>query len=118
MRLADPNEVKQPAEPVLLAQLSPERFRKLFPVPTRELNALAAAEPSEGALIELAPGGYVVLSYGRETQTLTVSAPAGGSVGNLLRRLLDEVPLERGEIVWTRPSADEPVRRGFTAVSR
>jgi hypothetical protein len=106
MRAASTEELGRAVEPVLTARISPERFRKLVPLPTRELHALSAPEPSEGVVAQLENGEYVVFEYGRTTQTLKASLIESVPVDSGLEALLQELPLKPEEILWC--SVEQP----------
>lgn len=107
MRAARAEELDQPVEAVLTARISPDRFRKLVPLPTQELHVLSAPEPSEGVVARLENGDHVVFEYGRATHTLKVSLTPGASVARALEALFEELPLKSKEILWS--SVEHPV---------
>ncbi len=100
MRRAKAEELKSEAIPVLTAHLSEPEFRNFFPVETDELDALAEAEPSIGALIQLECGSYVVVIYGKTTGTMKLLLPQGTEPGRGLDAVLAEVPLPLHCVEW------------------
>jgi hypothetical protein len=118
MRRAKPDELNEDAKPIALLQLSEDRLRELFPVEFTEADALAAAEPSIGSLVQLDSGPYAVVMYGKSTGEAEVSMPVSAALAQYWAAFLREVPLIANEIVWTsvnvaprstvRPSARQP----------
>src|ERR1044071_9224498 len=73
MRRANPRELTAQAVPVLTARLSQAELQQWLPIRFDDINdPLATAEPSKGALVQLAAGGYVVVYYGLESGQLIV----------------------------------------------
>ena len=104
MRAAKPSELTERALPVLAAKVSESELSRLIPVPLQDINDPdATAEPSKGALIQLAAGPFVVLFYGKESGRLTLELPTSGDVQAELRSFLREVPIPTSRIVWMRP---------------
>jgi hypothetical protein len=97
MRRAKPDELNEDAKPIALLKLSEDRLRELFPVEFSEVDPLAAAEPSIGALVQLESGSYAVVMYGKITGQTEVSMP----LTTRWLAFLSEVPLRTNEIVWT-----------------
>ena len=97
MRRAKPDEMHDDAKPIALLKLSERRLRELFPVEFSEVDPLAAAEPSIGALVQLESGSYAVVMYGKITGQTEVSMP----LTTHWLEFLSEVPLRTNEIVWT-----------------
>jgi len=101
MRRARPEELNEDASPVALLHLSRERLEELFPVEFSEVDPLAAAEPSIGALVQLESGTYAVVMYGKITGEAEVSLPVSGPTAHDWASFLREVPLLSKEIAWT-----------------
>ena len=99
MRRADPQELREDARPALFLSLSENRLSELFPVPFSSMES--EAEPSKGALVQLASGGYVVVAYGTVTRRATLSLPISADVHDAIEALLREVALQPSEILWT-----------------
>jgi hypothetical protein len=97
MRRAKPDELNEDAKPIALLKLSEGRLRELFPVEFSEVDPLAAAEPSIGALVQLDSGPYAVVMYGEITGQTEVSMP----LTSLWSAFVLEVPVRTNEIVWT-----------------
>jgi hypothetical protein len=101
MRRTHPEELSEDARPIALLRLSRERLEELFPVEFSEVDPLAAAEPSIGALIQLESGPYAVVMHGKTTGDTEVSLPVNAPMARHWAALLREVPLIANEIVWT-----------------
>jgi hypothetical protein len=102
MRAAKPNELTERAVPVLAAQVSEAELADLIPVEFQDINDPdATAEPSKGALIQLAAGPFVVLFYGKESGRLVLESPASANAVTNVRSFLEEVPIS--SILWIRP---------------
>ncbi|HVR40982.1 MAG TPA: hypothetical protein VMU84_17955 [Thermoanaerobaculia bacterium] len=84
----------------MTAHLSEGDLERLFPVDFKDLDSLAAAEPSRAALLRLDAGSLVVVEYGTVTSTLTISVPRDADVGETLVELLEEVPFTPSSIEW------------------
>ena len=114
MRAARPDELKEMAFPVMTARLSETELTQWFPVSFEEINdPWAAPEPSEGALVKLDAGEYVVLDYGRDSKQLIVRIPANVDASRFLASFFREVPLPRSRVLWRRAGARMP--RGVAA---
>ena len=100
MRLASPQELQTEATPALRIHLPEKELSRLFPVRMKTLDPLNEPEPSKGALVQLSSGDYVVLIYGKTSQTLTVAFPHKATVQKAVQGLLEEVPIPARGIVW------------------
>src|ERR1700686_1875584 len=101
MRRARPEELNEDARPIALLRLSRERLEELFPVDFSEVDPLAAAEPSIGALVQLESGPFAVVMHGKITGDTEVSLPVSAPIARHWAAFLREVPLITNEIVWT-----------------
>lgn len=109
MRVAQPNELKTHAYPVLAAAISKTELSKWFPVPFQQVSdPQEAAEPSKAALIKLDAGEYFVLYYGELSNQLMVRIPSSTDASTFLDAFFREVPLPRARIVWRRQDARLP----------
>jgi hypothetical protein len=120
MRVAKPNELNSYAMPVLTAHLTENELSKWIPVRFTDINdPLAVPEPSMDALMKLASGKYVVLSYGKKSQTLFVRAPETGDLSAYVRDFFSEVPLPRSRVTWRKAGVSLPTpRRGTPSPAR
>lgn len=100
MRRARPEELSEDASPIALLHLSRERLEELFPVEFSDVDPLAAAEPSIGALVQLESGPYAVVMHGKTTGDTEVSLPVSAQMARNWAAFLREVPLVANEIVW------------------
>ena len=100
MRLADRNELKVEAFPVLLADVPEQKLPELLPIELEELDPFAEPEPSVGALLQLVSGWYVVVVYGKVTSTMKVLIPEGTDPARGIDAVLDEIPLPPSSIRW------------------
>ncbi len=105
MHRARPEELQTEAVPALTARLSESALAKLFPVKMEEMDSWDEPEPSKGALIQLESGHYLVVIYGKETQTTEILVPEGTNVTTGIEALLAEVPLSPKSILWRRDAA-------------
>jgi len=101
MRRARPEELSEDARPIALLRLSRERLDELFPIEFSDVDPLAAAEPSIGALVQLEGGPYAVVMHGKTTGDTEVSMPVSAPTARHWAAFLREVPLITNEIVWT-----------------
>jgi hypothetical protein len=101
MRRARPDELSEDARPIALLRLSRARLEELFPVEFSEVDSLAAAEPSIGAMVQLESGPYAVVMHGKTTGDTEVSLPVSAPMALHWAAFLREVPLIANEIVWT-----------------
>src|SRR5713226_4734839 len=101
MRRARPEELSEDARPIALLRLSRARLEELFPIEFSDVDPLAAAEPSIGALIQLQSGPYAVVMHGQATGDTEVSMPVSAPMARHWAAFLREVPLIANEIVWT-----------------
>jgi hypothetical protein len=84
--------------------LSEAELADLVPVEFQDINDPdATAEPSKGALIQLAAGPFVVLFYGKESGRLVLESPVSASAVRNVRSFLEEVPIPLSKIFWKRP---------------
>ncbi|MEK6373499.1 MAG: hypothetical protein AABO58_12475 [Acidobacteriota bacterium] len=118
MRYAQPHELKGNVVPVLQLHLSEKQFERMFPVRTVGIDALAAAEPSKGALIRLESGSYVVVTYGEITHRVTVEVPQNADARTVVRELFEEVDIPGSAIEWIRENVKPRPRRRPKAVER
>jgi hypothetical protein len=118
MRYAQPHELKGNVVPVLQLHLSEKQFEHMFPVRTVGIDALAAAEPSKGALIRLESGSYVVVTYGEITHRVTVEVPQDADARTVVRELFAEVDVPGSAIEWNRENVKPRPRRRPKAVDR
>jgi hypothetical protein len=104
MRAANANELTERAVPVLAARLSEAELADLIPVEFQDINdPEATAEPSKGALIQLAAGPLVVLFYGKESGRLVLESPASANATRNVLLFFKEVPIPKSRVLWTRP---------------
>lgn len=104
MRTAKPNELQENAIPLFTAELSLRELKELLPIRFQDIdNPDQVPEPSQGALVRLNSGRYVVLFYGKDSKLLTVLYPGSSDPNACLRDFLAEVPLLRSRISWSRP---------------
>jgi len=99
MRTAPPETLSTDIRPALIAHVIESDLMRLFPVPFKDVDPLAAAEPSKAALLRLDSGRLVVVEYGTITSTVTVSVPSDADTGETLVDLLLEVPFS-SSIEW------------------
>ena len=92
MRRASPNESLIDETVILELPISEDIFKQLFPIDIDELDVLAAPEPSLGAMIQLEAGTYLVVIYGKITQSLTILKPPNDDTEAVLNALFNEVP--------------------------
>jgi hypothetical protein len=102
MRAAKPQELRTEAVPALKIQLPEGELSKLFPVRMKNIDPLSEPEPSKGILVRLQSGDYVVLVYGKMSETLTVLA-ARPKLEKTVESLLKEVHIPDEMIVWRLP---------------
>jgi len=102
MRRAKPHELMDPAVPVITARLSEAELAKWLPIRFDAIDdPLQAPEPSLGALAQLDAGGYVVLTYGKDSGQLIVEFPVNTRDRTaLLAQFFREVPLPLSRILW------------------
>jgi hypothetical protein len=109
MRVAEPDELKTHAYPVLTAAISEAELSRWFPVPFHYItDPQEAAEPSKAALVKLETGDCFVLSYGELSNQLMLRIPTSTDASDFLNALFTEVPLPRARIVWRRQDARLP----------
>jgi hypothetical protein len=109
VRVAQPNELKTHALPILTVRISEGELSKWFPVAFQHIDdPQEAAEPSKAALIKLDAGDYFVLYYGEVSNQLTLRIPESTDASAFLSALLREVPLPRTSILWRREDARLP----------
>ncbi|HEY6138971.1 MAG TPA: hypothetical protein VI670_14515 [Thermoanaerobaculia bacterium] len=110
MRRAKPHELMDPAVPVITARLSKAELAKWLPIPFETIDdPLQAPEPSLGALAQLDAGGYVVLTYGKESEQLIVEFPIHTRDRTAqLAQFFDEVPLPLSRVLWHQKGARLP----------
>lgn len=108
MKRARPEELVEEAVPVLEARLPEEEVRRLLPVELTQVDSLAEAEPSLGALVRLRGGLLAVAVYGRETGTLSLRLPKVSVSSEALRSLLKEIPVAEESILWRHLEAEAP----------
>jgi hypothetical protein len=94
--------------PSLIARISPDELKRLFPVPFVDLDPLAAPEPSRGALLRLQSGRMVVIEYGLVTSRLTVSVPASANIAETLIELLNEARIDMDTVEWITDDIEAP----------
>ncbi|HYI10264.1 MAG TPA: hypothetical protein VEK57_14485 [Thermoanaerobaculia bacterium] len=94
--------------PSLIVRIPPDELERLFPVPFVDLDPLAAAEPSRGALLRLASGRMVVIEYGLVTSRLTVSVPTQANIAETLVDLLREAQIDMDAVVWITDEIEVP----------
>lgn len=86
--------------PSLIARIPSAELERLFPVQFVDLDPLAAAEPSRGALLRLQSGRMVVIEYGLVTSRLTVSVPTSANIAETLIDLLNEARIDMDRVEW------------------
>lgn len=113
MRRAEPHELTDPAVPIITARLSKAELTKWLPIRFDAIDdPLQAPEPSLGALAELDAGGYVVLTYGKESEQLIVEFPANTKNRTaLLAQFFREVPLPLSRVLWHQKGTRLPQRK-------
>ena len=113
MRRAEPNELVDPAVPIITARLSEAELARWLPIRFDAIDdPLEAPEPSLGALAQLEAGEYVVLNYGKDSQQLTVEFPVNTpNRTTLLEVFLREVPLPLSRILWHQKGTRLPKRQ-------
>ena len=118
MRRAKPHELKTHAVPIMTARMSEAELGRWFPVRFEEISdPLEAAEPSKAALVQLEGGAFVVLYYGKESKQLIVEIPESTKDSSaLLAAFFEEVPVPLSRVLWHRPDAEVPKRRGSTGL--
>lgn len=112
---AEPEELREEVVPVLEASLPEHEARRLLSVRLRRLDPLAEAEPSLGALLRLESGTVVVAVYGRETATLSLRLPETSIQPDVLRSLLEEIPIPEQSITWKHPAVEAHARASVEA---
>jgi hypothetical protein len=87
---------------VITARLTKAELAKWLPIPFDAIDdPLQAPEPSLGALAQLEAGGYVVLTYGRDSEQLIVEFPVNTeNKSALLAQFFREVPLPLSRVLW------------------
>jgi hypothetical protein len=120
MIVAKPNELDSYAVPVFTAHLTVTELLKWIPLRFTDItDPLAVPEPSMDALVKLASGRYVVLSYGKKSETLFVRAPENGDLSAYVQDFFSEVPLPRSRVTWRKPGVSLPnPRKGTPAPAR
>lgn len=109
MRIANPDELKEPAYPVLTATISESELAAWFPVPFHHItDPQEAAEPSKAALVRLDAGDYFVLYFGEISKQLMLRIPSKTDASEFLSAFFREIPLPRARIVWRREDARIP----------
>jgi hypothetical protein len=111
---AEPKELNREVVPVIEAHLSENQVSRLVPVEMVQLDALAEAEPSLGALLRLETGQYAVVVYGTETQTLSLRLPEDEVSRKAIETALTEIRIPAAAISWRR----EPDLTRVTAGAR
>lgn len=113
MRRAEPNELMDPAVPVITARLSKAELTEWLPIPFEAIDdPLQAPEPSLGALAQLDAGGYVVLTYGKDSEQLIVEFPVTTRNRTaLLTQFFREVPIPLSRILWRQKGTRLPQRQ-------
>jgi hypothetical protein len=112
MQNAKPEELREETVVVLQAKIGEPQLHQLFPVKLEELDPLAEPEPSVGALVRLNSGDLIVVTYGRETDTLSLQMPESEPAARILAAFFEEVPLWRENIIWSVDTADGMLKRG------
>jgi hypothetical protein len=112
MRRADPRELAVPALPVVTARLTEAELSKWLPIRFDAIDdPLQVPEPSLAALAELDSGGFVVLTYGKDSNQLTVELPqATKSFSSLLAAFFREAPIPASRVLWHRRGTRLPKR--------
>jgi len=112
MRRAKPHELMDPAVPVITAHVSQAELTKWLPIPFDSIDdPLQAPEPSLGALAQLEAGGYVVLTYGKESEQLIVEFPVNTRNRTaLLAQFFHEVPMPVSRVLWHQKGTRLPHR--------
>ncbi len=95
--------------PSLIVRMTPVELEHLFPIEFVDLDPLAAAEPSRGALLRLASGRLVVIEYGLVTSRLTVSVPAYVNIAETLLDLMNEAQIDMDAVEWITDEIELPV---------
>jgi hypothetical protein len=101
MRRAEARELNEDVIPALVLSVSEQRLRELFPVPFSPVDSLAEPEPSIAALVELASGGYCVVTFGLLTRRATISFPESADVSRATALLFRETAIRKDEVQWT-----------------
>lgn len=109
MRTARPDELQEHALPIFTAKISEVELRKWFPVRFQEItDPWAAAEPSEGALVQLNSGQLFVIYWGHDSGYLTVRIAPDVDPSSFLTSFFGEVPIPRSQIAWVRDGVELP----------
>jgi hypothetical protein len=109
MRVADGDELKVNALPVLTARMSGAELADWFPFELHQLShPQEVPEPSKAALIQLETGEYFVMFWGEISNQLTLRIPTTTDATAFLSAFFSEVPLPRGRILWRRSDARLP----------
>ena len=108
MRVAEPDELRTHAYPLLMAAISEAEFARWFPLPFHHVtDPREEPEPSKVALLEL-DGHYVAVFYGERSNHLTLRIPTSTDPVAFLEAFFREVPLPVSRIVWRRHDARLP----------
>lgn len=102
MRRAQPDECLIYLYPILLAELSEENLKKLFPVELSEAEPFTEPEPSVGGLVQLENGQYFGIVFGLQTQRLAILKPEGQLTHETLTHLFQEVPELSNFTTWKK----------------
>lgn len=108
MHTAPAEALAADVRPALIARIAPAELERLFPIQFIDLDPLAAAEPSRGALLRLASGRMVVVEYGTVTSRLTVSVPTYANIAETLIDLVSEAPIDMDAIEWITEHIEAP----------
>lgn len=100
MQRAKPEDLREETVPILQARLSESELYQLIPVEFEELDPLSEPEPSIGTLLQLNSGDLVVVTYGRETRTLSLEIPESESIAGTSIALFEEIPLLKEKVTW------------------
>lgn len=113
MRTVSPDALDVPTFPILTAEVKAGEFREHFPIRRTALDALAEAEPSEGALVRLKSGEVVHLTFGTKRGTLSVSAPANSDVREIVEHLTTAISRfsAKEQSLHERPKAERSVKK-------
>ncbi len=109
MRAAKPDELREHALPIFTARVSEAELRKWFPVSFQTItDPWAAAEPSEGALVQLNSGDHFVVYWGHDSGDLTVRIASEVDPALFLASFFREVPIPRSQVNWVRDGVELP----------
>lgn len=109
MRVAEPDEVKTRAYPVLSAAISEAELVRWFPVWFHHItDTLAEPEPTKAAFLQLDGGPYFIVRYGEISNELKLDLPTSTDTAAFIEAFFREVPMPLDRVIWHRQDVRLP----------